>query len=466
MSKGHGQWLFDNNSHILYHQIVMKIKDDYLIVVAFVCFSSISFGANAVWKGTVDSVWDTTTANWTVDGTPNSTYTDGDDVIFDDTALTNIVTGSGTRSPASVLVSNTVNYTISANIGGTGTTLTKKGSAELYLLGTNTYTGGTIIDDGTIGNMTGGYGFRDYTFGSGPITFTGSARISPNRSSYPTMPNPIVINQDASGEIYGTTFYYKSYLTEPLSGSGKFIRTGGNGVIDEYRSTSNSFTGILELAGTTATYRFNSLADSSSPIRLSGCKFELRGGSATPMVFNQRQIELNGNNTSTVYINNNNSAATNTITINTDLLITVNQAKTLELGGSNGGENIFAGVISNRSGSYLTKVNKAGSGKWILAGTNTYTGITAVNDGTLVLRGEESIDDSATINITSGLLDIETREKVGVLQTNGVVSVPATGTWGSTSSGAEFKNDTYFTGNGILYVGVDYPPPGTVLIIN
>jgi fibronectin-binding autotransporter adhesin len=281
------------------------------------------------------------------------------------------------------------------------------------------------------------------------------------------MPNPIVINLGASGEIYGTTFYYKSYWNEPLSGSGRFIRTGGNGVIDEYRSTSNSFTGILELAGTTATYRFGSLADSSNPIRLSGCKFELRGGSATPMVFNQRQIELNGNNTSTVYINNNNGAATNTITINTDLLITsVNRAKTLELGGGNGGENIFAGTISNWSGSYLTKVNKAGSGKWILSGTNTYTGITAVNGGTLVLRGEESIDDSATINITSGLLDIETREKVGVLQTNGVVSVPATGTWGSTSSGAEFKNDTYFTGNGILYVGVDYPPPGTVFIIN
>src|SRR4029079_9908831 len=58
--------------------------------------------------------------------------------------------------------------------------------------------------------------------------------------------------------------------------------------------------------------------------------------------------------------------------------------RTLNVSGSNTGDNTFVPALVDGTGSLLS-VNKAGSGKWILTGNNTYTGITNVNSGTLQL---------------------------------------------------------------------------------
>jgi fibronectin-binding autotransporter adhesin len=62
--------------------------------------------------------------------------------------------------------------------------------------------------------------------------------------------------------------------------------------------------------------------------------------------------------------------------------------RTLTFQGSNSGSNTVASVIvDNLDGSARVGVTKAGSGRWILSGSNTYTGGTQVNAGTLVLDG-------------------------------------------------------------------------------
>lgn len=62
--------------------------------------------------------------------------------------------------------------------------------------------------------------------------------------------------------------------------------------------------------------------------------------------------------------------------------------RTLTFQGANTGDNTVASVIvDNIDGSARIGVTKAGSGRWILSGTNTYTGGTQVNAGTLVLDG-------------------------------------------------------------------------------
>lgn len=62
--------------------------------------------------------------------------------------------------------------------------------------------------------------------------------------------------------------------------------------------------------------------------------------------------------------------------------------RVLTFQGSNTGSNTVASVIvDNLDGSSRVGVTKAGSGRWILSGTNTYTGGTQVNAGTLVLDG-------------------------------------------------------------------------------
>jgi len=58
-------------------------------------------------------------------------------------------------------------------------------------------------------------------------------------------------------------------------------------------------------------------------------------------------------------------------------------AKTLTLSGANAGDNTLAAVIGDNTGA--TSVTKSGAGKWILSGTNTYSGNTIVNGGELTL---------------------------------------------------------------------------------
>ena len=56
------------------------------------------------------------------------------------------------------------------------------------------------------------------------------------------------------------------------------------------------------------------------------------------------------------------------------------------------------------SASKTLSVTKSGSGSWILSGTNTYTGVTTISAGTLVLStaGTNNIAGSTTINVQSG----------------------------------------------------------------
>lgn len=76
--------------------------------------------------------------------------------------------------------------------------------------------------------------------------------------------------------------------------------------------------------------------------------------------------------------------------------------RTLTLSGTNSGINTIAGVLSN-SASKTLGVTKSGSGRWILSGTNTYTGATTITAGTLVLStaGTNNIASSTTITVQS-----------------------------------------------------------------
>ena len=102
-----------------------------------------------VWSGTQSGTWDTSTANW---GYGGSTYTEGANVVFDDTATLFTVTNVSAYSPqpGSVTFNNSSNnYTIGAAIGGTAT-VTLNGSGTVTFTGTNTYTGSTLINAGTL----------------------------------------------------------------------------------------------------------------------------------------------------------------------------------------------------------------------------------------------------------------------------------------------------------------------------
>src|SRR5262249_41400416 len=60
--------------------------------------------------------------------------------------------------------------------------------------------------------------------------------------------------------------------------------------------------------------------------------------------------------------------------------------RTLTLTGNNTANNLIANALADGAGTLLS-VAKSGSGRWILSGSNTYTGTTIVNSGTLQFNG-------------------------------------------------------------------------------
>jgi fibronectin-binding autotransporter adhesin len=64
--------------------------------------------------------------------------------------------------------------------------------------------------------------------------------------------------------------------------------------------------------------------------------------------------------------------------------------RTLTLTGTNAGNNALASLIANASDGGVVGVTKAGGGRWILSGNNSYTGGTNVDAGTLIINGNHS----------------------------------------------------------------------------
>jgi autotransporter-associated beta strand protein len=74
-----------------------------------------------------------------------------------------------------------------------------------------------------------------------------------------------------------------------------------------------------------------------------------------------------------------------TVTINTAMGVTSTAASTIFfLGGTNTGNNTFAGAIADPTGTNTLGIGKSGTGKWILSNnTNSYQGPVVIHDGTL-----------------------------------------------------------------------------------
>ncbi len=114
--------------------------------------SSVANPPTVTWNTTSGS-WDKVSQNWTSGGT-NTTYNDGDNVVFGS------ISSNGTVSiipggvlPTSIVISNSANtYTLSGGpIGGGGNIgLNKSGAGAAVLATSNSYTGGTIISGGTL----------------------------------------------------------------------------------------------------------------------------------------------------------------------------------------------------------------------------------------------------------------------------------------------------------------------------
>jgi autotransporter-associated beta strand protein len=318
----------------------------------------------------------------------SSQYTSGSAVIFTNAGAGTVTIDPGGVTPGNISVNSSSAYTFTGGgIGGTGS-LTKTGSGTLTLSNTNSFNGGVFINGGIL-TLPAGATAAHLGDSGNVVTFTGTSTL--NLSTI-TLSQGFVI--DAGVTATWGAGYATVTLTNSLAGSGTLKASGGgtSGGYYIFTSTNNPFSGNIQIysysnnsypAGVTMV----SLADSpGSRITLgnnaSTVSFTYGADAVAPLVLSNRQIEFYANYEFPSTLYNNATNVNCTVTINTDLLVSRNSTITFGLGGSNTGNNTFAGAITNKIG-YVTSLLKDNAGKWILAGPNTYTGTTTIKDGIL-----------------------------------------------------------------------------------
>ena len=299
------------------------------------------------------------------------------------TTLPMTLTGSGGNATVNT---NGFAVTISGSLSGPGT-LVETGCGELTLSGTNTYGGGTIVNQGNFVftstaaipssgsiqinspgavNISGAHTTASSWIGSGKINanstgalaLTGSSNENINFAGYNTL----------SLGATGTQTY-----TGTITPAGSGYNLGGGGGTLVYNGPALSGSNRLTIDGNVTLAAAQSYSGATT---ISSGTLEVTGGNnrlptATVLtIASDGVLDLNGSNQTVGSLSGssgaivaNNSAGTNTSTL------TVNSSSV---------STTFAGNIVNNVALALS-----GSGELILSGTDSYSGGTTVTGGTL-----------------------------------------------------------------------------------
>ena len=324
----------------------------------------------------------------------NTTITLEDDVIIDD---------SGT-------------FTLGGVISGTGG-LTKTNSGTTTISVTNSYTGLTTVNEGTlvIDNSTG----SARNFGAGDIEINNGATLQTTSTG------------GGQTRLQSRTITFGSSGGNTIDIGGGNTRVGGTTFVTTGGST-NFITGAAIDISTSAIYN---VSDGTDDVDLQVSSIIQRSG-----------ITKNGNGT--LSLTNTNNLQSNAININAGTLEIAGAGKLIN-GGSDYSANInndgifkynttasqsFASIISGTGA-----IEKDNTSTLTLTGANSYSGNTTINNGTLIINGNQgSATGSMTINV-SGTLGGSGTIGASLLTVNGVIA-PGNSP-GTLATGSQLWND-------------------------
>lgn len=336
-------------------------------------------------------------------------------------------------------------------------TLVKGGTGALTLNGANTYTGGTVINAGTLTFTTLAAG-NDGTGRN--ITFGGTATLDTGVNGWDG--GQLTVSAGAVGTIAGRTVDFSS-----TTGSGTIIHASGNTVLN--LGNASTFTGSIrkDAGGDGGAVQFSALSDASGAGNLvfaggsgdGNQRITMRFNGSSDLTFENRSIELlpRGAATNWAFRNailENNSSGTTKWVIGTDLVNRADRNHEFTLGGSNAGNNEFSGKIGDSTrgtfynGTGALSLYKAGSGKWIVSGANTFTGLVIVSQGTLSVANinESNVAGALGMNNTIQLGGVEPAGGAAFLGGNNSGTLEYTGN-GQTSTRSFRIGDNVTAGN-------------------
>ncbi|MFT3751799.1 MAG: autotransporter-associated beta strand repeat-containing protein [Paludibacter sp.] len=240
---------------------------------------------------------------------------------------------------------------ISGNITGNGTSLELTGAGALNLQGTNNF-GSVIVKSGTL--ALGSINANSYGVGAGTITLEGGTlqmRDANNTSYTGPWKNTIVVPE---GKSASWNLPMRWNFTNALTGKGT-LSINIPYVRSEFQGDWSAFAGTLKLTGG-GEFRIN------NTYGYANATIDLASGNSMYHLSTGKTIKLGGLSG----VSGSSLSGSST---------------TWAVGGTNTETTTFAGIISGTS----SKLTKEGTGTLILSGANTYTGLTDIIAGTLLL---------------------------------------------------------------------------------
>ena len=367
----------------------------------------------------------------TIDATTDNSNTAGNGITVNNVAGTTIASKVGLAASQTWTVGTSATLTVSGAVSdfGAGFTLTKAGAGTLALNGLNTYTGGTVVNLGTL--STAGPNGISAAFGTGAITLASGTTFHATGGSATTFNNafnltsgtvtvPVPFGGGADVVIGGL-----------ISGAGGLTVTSDTSGRKLTLPNANTFTGGVILSGTAA-----------SP--------KLTISNVAALGTGTLRSELTG-------VNNGGLDWTTDLSVGTGVTNAIDLATgaNMNLGLNSSAAAKFSGVISGAG-----ILNKGGTSTAILSGANLYTGGTNVNGGTLTFlntaakpaTGTTTVAATATLGLGVGGAGFFSSANVDSLFANTLTNVTlnATSRVGIDTTAGDF---TYSTSNGTSTLG-------------
>lgn len=375
---------------------------------------------------------------------------------------------------------NTIQGTIADNwfSGGTPSALSiiKNGTGTWILAGTNTYSGNVTIFNGILSvnsfNYVSSGDWALHATGSslgvpadvshgaislgnnavpGQLTYTGNGETTDRVIRMAGTTGGVKISQSGSGLLKFTSDFSAAgagskvlYLLGSTPGTGEIAGAITDNSSANKTALNKSGSGAWKLSGantfggnttiSSGTLNVTSIADSGTSAMGLGTLFILGNGTSDGGLIytgsgntTSRSLQLGTTSPGTgggSIINNGSGPLIFTATNFNKPATNTTDSRILTLGGSYTGSvnEIQGSIADNVSGIALVNLTKVDAGSWKLSGTNTYTGNTTINAGTLEIV-VASLATNSTVSVAAGgvlQLDFAETNVVAGFVTNGV----------------------------------------------